>query len=217
MFLEGEETYQETSTDEHSECDRCRLEGNSNKHDEDTNDNSNPTTPPIRKPWRNWNGTHRTNRHDGVEKTSHRWGGLEICCGNSVSIHPRTKNNIGYKHNFQLSTVCRPFIIDPSKPLVADTKMTVPSSIYSLRSPGSLCHTTNGNERPPRTLDVGIAIAPPAPIIAVFVADWGFLKSWKVDPAQKESPIVLTTENNCGRIYSRGDWPSLSTLTVQVS
>lgn len=30
------------------------------------------------------------------------------------------------------------------------------------------------------------------------------LKSWKVNPAQKESPILLATEKDCGRMQQWG-------------
>lgn len=43
--------YHEARENEHPECNRRRLERNTDKHDGDTNDDCNSATSPIRKPW----------------------------------------------------------------------------------------------------------------------------------------------------------------------
>jgi len=63
------ETDQETGTDKHTKVLGSRLEGNTNKHDEETNHDGNSTSSPICEEWGEWDGDNGTDGHDGIEKT----------------------------------------------------------------------------------------------------------------------------------------------------
>jgi len=72
------ETDQEASADEHSKALGGRLEGNTDKHDAETDHDGDFTTSPVGQEGGEWDSDNGTNRHDGVEETELRRGWLEV-------------------------------------------------------------------------------------------------------------------------------------------
>lgn len=73
------ESDEETGSREHAEILRSGLEGDTDKHDNDTNNDGNATSAPIGEPGRDGNGADGTDRENGVQETTLSRGGVEIC------------------------------------------------------------------------------------------------------------------------------------------
>ena len=101
------------------------MQSNTDEHNSETNHDSKTATPPVSQNGGNRHSANRTGRHNGVKKTEFGSGGLEVCQFVSKMVEQgKILENIQFS---QFLTAWRPFIIEPSKPLVAETKMTVPS------------------------------------------------------------------------------------------
>jgi len=92
------ESNEVTSTSEHTNVGSSGLESNTDEHDTETDQDSETTSSPIGKEWRNWDSADGTSRHDGIEETqlSSVWSEVLLPRLNSLkTVHHRSIETVG--------------------------------------------------------------------------------------------------------------------------